>query len=268
MNRPDDARAQLLADALWLAGHGFAVFPCAADKTPRTPNGFHDASHDPAIVARMFGRVDAALIGVATGAPSGVAVLDLDDHRGPHVAAWFDAVRDHIPATVTVRTRSGGRHLWFALAADQVPPPSTASRIARHVDTRGSGGYAIAWTPGALVRANLAPWPAILDRALERPETPPPARPAVFVAQSATDARYVEAAINRGMDAVISAGVGGRNVELNRQTFGLLRFVAEGRATEGQIAEAMAFAGHAAGLPAREVAATIKSAVAARRATP
>ena len=268
MNRPDDTRAQLLADALWLASEGFRVFPCGADKAPRTPNGFHDASHDPAIVARMFARADATLIGVATGTPSGVAILDLDDYRGPHVAAWFDAVRDHIPATVTVRTGSGGRHQWFALAADQEPPPSTASRIARHVDTRGAGGYAIAWKPRALVRADLAPWPAILDRALERPKTPPPARPAMCVALSATDARYVEAAINRGADAVIGAGVGGRNDTLNRETFALLRFVAEGRATECLIVEAMAFAGQTAGLPPREVAATIKSAVAARRAAP
>ncbi len=268
MNRPDDTRAQLLADALWLAGHGFAVFPCKSDKTPCTAHGFKNASRDPDRVRALFGRNDAGLIGVATGAASGVAVLDLDEYRGPHVAAWFDAIREHVPATVTVHTERGGRHLWFRLPAGRTPRQSSIGRMARHVDSREEGGYCIAWKPRALVRADLAPWPAILDRALERPETPPPARPAVFVAQSATDGRYVEAAVNQAIGAVIGAGVGSRNDTLNRETFALLRFVAEGRATECLIVEAMAFAGQTAGLTHREVAATIKSAVAARRATP
>jgi hypothetical protein len=60
-----------------LAAVGYFVFPVALDKRPMTTHGFKDASRDPATVAQVFSETRAPLAGVATGAPSGVAVLDL-----------------------------------------------------------------------------------------------------------------------------------------------------------------------------------------------
>jgi len=37
--------------ALELARAGVAVFPCNADKSPRTPRGFHDATTDEDVIS-------------------------------------------------------------------------------------------------------------------------------------------------------------------------------------------------------------------------
>src|SRR5690606_24388087 len=47
-----------------------------------------------------------------------------------------------IPATVVVRTPSGGRHLWLSGPPDVVVPNS-ASRLAPGIDVRGAGGYLV-----------------------------------------------------------------------------------------------------------------------------
>jgi hypothetical protein len=56
----------------------YAVFPCSQSKTPSRPKkdggrGFHDASKDPDEIAQLWRRWPGPLIGVATGAVSGVA---------------------------------------------------------------------------------------------------------------------------------------------------------------------------------------------------
>src|SRR5207247_1037904 len=51
-------------------------------KHPRTPNGVYDATTDPAVIIRWWGRWPNANVGVATGAASGVIVLDVDPRHG------------------------------------------------------------------------------------------------------------------------------------------------------------------------------------------
>src|SRR5690349_20251312 len=62
---------------------GWRVFPCAENKLPaiskqKGGNGFHDASADPDTIARLWRRGPGDLIGVRTGAASGIDVLDVD----------------------------------------------------------------------------------------------------------------------------------------------------------------------------------------------
>jgi hypothetical protein len=166
------------AAAAALAAAGFSVFPCGTDKAPVVAGGFKATTADLAVAHRLFRRPGVALVGVATGEPSVVVVLDLD---GPAGLAWAEAHRHLLPETLIVRTRRGGLHHWFRL--DGAPPPSTAGRLGAGVDTRGRGGYAIAWDAAALVhgRALMAPWPTWLSDALAPPPAPPapPPRPAV-----------------------------------------------------------------------------------------
>lgn len=155
------------------------VFPCKAEnKRPTTPHGFKDASRDPAIITRLFRHPDAALIGIPTGAVSGVSVLDIDvKHEA--ATAWLKAAEPRLPPTRTYGTRSGGAHLWYR-HADGVR--NSESQIARGVDTRGDGGYIIFWFAAGFEcfdHSLPAPWPEWLRELLLRkpePIPPPPAR--------------------------------------------------------------------------------------------
>ena len=138
------------------------VFPCAPNKAPAISKkeggqGFHDASRDPATIARLFGHRNAALIGVPTGPASGFDVLDLDYRHG--AADWEWRNRHRLPETRAHRTRSGGRHLLFIANPDV---RNSASQVEPGVDVRATGGFAIVPpSDGYTVDsdADLAPWP-------------------------------------------------------------------------------------------------------------
>ena len=72
---------------IFLEGRALHIFPCKADKTPACEHGFDDAVADQAGIDRLWSAVwqrnrATALIGVATGVISGIAVIDIDPRRG------------------------------------------------------------------------------------------------------------------------------------------------------------------------------------------
>jgi Bifunctional DNA primase/polymerase, N-terminal len=145
---------------------GLPVFPCkVADKTPYTTHGFKDASRDAIRIQRWWSRWPDALIGVPTGIKFVVIDVDLQ-HR--EAQQWY--ARANIPTTRMHVTRSGGRHILFQ-PNDCVR--CSASKIWRHVDTRGDGGFII-WWPACgfeVLHADiLAPVPEWILRTLEQPK--------------------------------------------------------------------------------------------------
>lgn len=135
----------LASAAMMLARTGIPIFPCApGGKRPLTKRGFHDASADPTRVeAWWVGRPDAN-IGMPTGLPSGVDVVDVDVHSAGNGFLAFERARS---AGLTndwawlVRTPSGGLHAYFLHADPQEQRSWQAPN--KHIDFRGDGGYII-----------------------------------------------------------------------------------------------------------------------------
>ena len=124
--------------ALELAERGIPCFPCHPDKTPLTPNGYKDATADPGQLRRLFRPLIRpwALIGVPTGARTGLAVLDIDPrHDGDK---WLLEHFDELPPTRVHKTGGGGYHLLFRHREGLCTAPA---RIAPGVDVRGEAGF-------------------------------------------------------------------------------------------------------------------------------
>jgi hypothetical protein len=167
---------------------GYAVFPVRLigdKKIPARPerdggHGFEDATTDPEQIAWLWRNWPGELIGVRTGAASGVSVLDVDQKHPEAVAWWMDTHPLLLP-TRTYRTRSGGLHLWMR-HRDGVK--NSQGRICRGVDTRGEGGFAVFWFAYGLECLDHTPpqpWPAwLLAELTPRPAPPRPANARPF----------------------------------------------------------------------------------------
>jgi Bifunctional DNA primase/polymerase, N-terminal len=145
----------------------YPAFPCLLTKAPACPHGFRDACTAASGLATLWARYPGELVGVPTGAATGIAVLDIDKRSGG--GEWWAANKARIPATRMHRTRSGGLHL---LLKHKDGLRNSAGKIAAGVDVRATGGFIIWWPAcGLEVRdAPLADWPDCLAP----PEPPPP----------------------------------------------------------------------------------------------
>jgi hypothetical protein len=105
--------------ALKLAQRGFAVFPLApGSKKPVKGVPWRTAAtHDASRIFSWWDLYPSANIAVATGSPSGVAILDIDiknGHRGLESLAKWEREFGPLPVTLTASTASGGQHRLFA----------------------------------------------------------------------------------------------------------------------------------------------------------
>lgn len=250
----------VLEAALELAADGLAVLPCCANKRPACLRGFKGAARDPDAVRRLWRDDPGPLIGVATGAASDLAALDLDA-KHPEARAWWAANRERLPATRAHRTRSGGLHLLFRHAPGL---RCSAGRFALGVDVRADGGYLIWWAAAALPvlsDALRAPWPVWLLAALEAPPRAPLPQFTCDAAGGERARAYAMGALRDAVAHVACAGEGARNTLLNAEAFALMRFVRDGALGAGEVAYALAIAARHAGLPPREAASTLASAI-------
>jgi len=191
------------------------VCPCSPDKTPAISKreggrGCLDATTDPVAIARMFAHRNAALIGVATGEASGIDVLDVDV-KHPPARAWLLTAQERLPPTRTYQTRSGGYHLLFRHAANV---RNSESKIARGIDTRGTGGYIVFWFAAGhpcTDNSPVADWPGWLLDALFYEPPPEPMPPLKRCANPGSSAQNVIAA---SLDRLRNAAEGSRHATL------------------------------------------------------
>lgn len=132
--------------ALNYAENGLAVFPLVPNaKEPLTDHGFKDASTDTAKIKAWWTKYPEANIGIATGNMSGgLVAIDLDvknNAGGPQsYDAWLEKEWLVMPQTLTAKTWSGGRHIFFRY---RTPVPSRTGWL-KGVDVRSDGGYVVA----------------------------------------------------------------------------------------------------------------------------
>jgi hypothetical protein len=121
--------------------HGYPLVPCNADKQPLLKDWTHVVCRDRETIEITFESTNAALIGVRTGAVSGLFVVDVD----PAGAGWLAENLARLACKRLHGTRrQDGRHLWY-----KIPPnyrvKNSASKLAPGIDTRGEGGQVIWW---------------------------------------------------------------------------------------------------------------------------
>ncbi|GAB2766954.1 bifunctional DNA primase/polymerase [Terrabacter koreensis] len=283
-----------------------------AGKTPATAAGFKDATTDPDVIARWWTRRPYNVGLSTGPARLVVLDLDTRNHGqhdpglsdpGQHdqggavpaarasdlPGAWATepgvmdgadvlavlAARAGQPVpleTRTVRTPSGGMHLYF-LAPH--PLPSTCGRLGPMIDTRAMGGYVVAppsrTTAGGYQTINPAPpaplpgWllDALTPAAPVGASRPGPAMRRTAAARGPVTDPYVFAAFENEVDAVLAARPGTRNDALNRAAYALGQFIAAGRLNESMAIDALTIAAEHIGLSPAETARTIASGLAA-----
>ena len=158
MKSSESATAQhAVRTALELAQRGISVFPCYLDKRPATRRGFKDATTDLELIERWFSGED-RLIGVPTGQGNDLFVVDID----PDGLEWGSANVDRLKSVRCHQTQRG-EHYLYRFPTNVAFGTTSASTIAKGIDTRGEGGYIIWWPACGL------PVEGVLDDLTEPP---------------------------------------------------------------------------------------------------
>ncbi len=155
--------------------------PCSIGKHPMTTHGLLDATVDTATIAGWFKQDPACGWGVATGAASGVVVLDVDPrHGGDESLHDLEQRYGTLPSTIITLTGSGGAHYWFKHPGGKVS--NSAGILGSGLDIRGDGGYVVVppsmhllrkayrWDEGHRPDGPAAAELAILPRWIAQPE--------------------------------------------------------------------------------------------------
>ncbi|WP_328538995.1 bifunctional DNA primase/polymerase [Streptomyces sp. NBC_00344] len=282
----------LLSAALQAAEHGWHVFPLrpggkrpalhgetACPRTGPCTTGHlkweQRATTDPERI-RAAWSTGAWNVGIATG-PSGLVVVDLDQPKPnseegtPDGAANLSALCERaghpVPRTRTIRTASGGHHLYFtAPAAARLH--NTAGTLAPLVDTRAWGGYVVA--TGSIINGHrytvegpalINPLPAWLLQRLTPPHPKPVATVPGPVSAPLRTHRYAETVLQRERETVRGAPEGRRNTTLLASVRAMGRFVAWRDLPRHVVEAAFQAEGEAVGLTPAECRATIASAL-------
>jgi len=127
--------------ALAAAERGWHTFPLAGKVPFAGSHGHLDATADPTAVRAAMTNRRAIAYGIATGAVSGVVVIDVDGDAGRDSLAALEAELGPLPDAPTVITASGGEHRYFRHPGGHVP--TTAGKLADGVDTRADGGFVV-----------------------------------------------------------------------------------------------------------------------------
>lgn len=244
---------------------GFKVFPIArGDKVPaiKGGHGCKDATDDWATIQRWADEYPDCNIGIATGQPSGVTVVDVDTSKG----GLESARRFQWPRAPLAQTQSGGFHLFFRF---EKSVKNSAGRLGRGLDVRNTGGYVVA-APSVYVDQKTGEVRAYRWIRPPRGCNFPPLPDAVLKALQPQPKPFIQPTnqpVGEGLDAYDGAirfaertTEGGRNNALFWSACRVAEGVKAGRVPAVPAIERLRAAGLSTGLPNWEVERTLKSA--------
>lgn len=265
--------------------HQAAECPCI--KAGGWCHGFLASTVNPDIIAGWIERCPAANIAVAMG-PSGLLVLDFDDHKGravpdeplpglqvaPEDAAALKTGADAFgllcrlrgrewPRTLTWRTPTGHGHQQAFTVTDKQQFTPSAGALAWQTDVKAGSSYAIA--PGSRTRdgkyeavIGMDPQPLddwIADELVRtghfRQAAPVPNTERNPPAISGGRG-YVRAVVLAELDSVANAAPGTRHVQICKSATALGGFVGAGLLDRTTVIDALMSAAQDAGVPAGE----------------
>ena len=248
--------------ALAYAARGWPVFPCnPRDKTPlvkadrdaankpiKGTGGVKRATTDAEQILAWWMQWPTAMIGLAMG-DNALFALDFDPRCDEATGEeWtLDRLKSELetqiaaslPASLAVRTPSGGVHVYFPQPAEGEAIRNRGN-LPKHVDVRGVGGYVIAppsrmadgreyrWLRGD-ADAPIVAAPASLIEVLQ---TRKAATPRGTPEQGSGVERYALAALDRECADIRGAERGKRQDALNRGAFSVAQLVSAGALAE------------------------------------
>jgi hypothetical protein len=136
----------ILDHALAYHDRGWNVFPCLGKKPLVGWQFMQRYRVKREKVVEWFTAYPGASIGIVTGELSGLCVVDVDWLKGADgrkdlaASEETEELMEALPTTYTVRTGSGGFHLYYAYA----PMRNSAKLYHKQMDTRGDGGFVVA----------------------------------------------------------------------------------------------------------------------------
>jgi hypothetical protein len=269
--------------ALIYAHRGWAVLPChcpvgtsgrcscgsaacaSPGKHPRVATGLKAATTDDPQIHEWWQRWPRANVAIRTGALSDLVVVDIDpDHGGEASLQRLVSEQGALPEGRTVRTGSGGRHLYFHHPGDIVRNDA-GRRLGPGLDVRGDGGYIIA-PPSRHARGGSyrveqhgGVVPEVPDWMLSLLNPPAPTRPSFPAAKIGNRTAWAQAALNGELDRLQGAREGTRNSTLNRVAYRLGQLVASGSLAEPEVEGLLIKGAFALGIDEAEAARTVRS---------
>jgi hypothetical protein len=133
------------------------------------PHGVHDATTDVARLTEWFTSVPTANVGIATGAPSGFDVLDVDPRNGgDDTLSVVEQTRGKLPDTALALTGGGGYHYLFKHDGSRLRSPG------RGIDVKSTGGYIVV-EPSTHASGGTYAWEGSADPTEGHPVAPAPA---------------------------------------------------------------------------------------------
>jgi hypothetical protein len=268
--------------ALEYAARGWAVFPlfgitsgrcqcrrrdCTRPgKHPRVPRGLHEASTDPKSVAAWWQRWPSANIGVATGARSGIVVVDVDRPGGDASLEVLEQELGPLPETLRAATGGGGLHLVYEHPGGHLG--NTVGRLPGfdpplpRVDLRADGGSIVA-APSLHASGRTYRWvndlsPAQAPAWLREPPRPPVVPIPAVSRGPGHNTGYGLAALRRELEELAHTEHGENN-RLNQAAFALGMLIAGGELEQETVEDQLTQVALSIGLHPMEIARTIAS---------